>query len=446
MAGEEVEGEEEDEEEDEKDQEEADEGQQREQHAQASGASFEGRAKAGADTMAPPRRARPPPGSYADTGVDYDEEEDEGDEDEEEWGGDEEDEDEEEAEPCDQRAQESSASIKGGGVAVHPLRLTPGARFDPESPRARLWAPGMVADSVVQDHDVDGEEAGVMPELRKREGGGHAGSSRFAGVIWDKCKKKWKVRCKGKSVGYHTTEEVAARVYSKYLKDGIDHVKHREATYTSQVTGVSWSKRTNKWKAECAGAYLGLHTTEEAAAHAYSKYVEDGSVPGPAARAEWCTSQFKGVSWNTGKNKWVAQCKMKHLGYHITEEAAARACNKYLEDGIDPVKHRDATNTSKFTGVSWNTHSSNWQAKCKGTYLGLHATENAAARAYNVEAERLGIALNIVPPAGAAGDGGDGAGAGPKHAGGAGTGAGTGRKRAAPKPSAAPAPSKKPKL
>jgi hypothetical protein len=43
------------------------EGQQREQHAQALGASFEGRIDAGVYAVAPPRRARPPPGSYADT-------------------------------------------------------------------------------------------------------------------------------------------------------------------------------------------------------------------------------------------------------------------------------------------------------------------------------------------------------------------------------------------
>jgi hypothetical protein len=51
-------------------------GQQREQHAQAPGASCEALIQAGADAVAPPRRARPPPRSYADTTVELDTDDD----------------------------------------------------------------------------------------------------------------------------------------------------------------------------------------------------------------------------------------------------------------------------------------------------------------------------------------------------------------------------------
>jgi hypothetical protein len=38
--------------------------------------------------------------------------------------------------------------------------------------------------------------------------------------------------------------------------------------------------------------------------------------------------------------------------------------------------------------------------KCKGKHLGRHATEEAAARAYNTEAERIGRTdLNVITPA-----------------------------------------------
>ena len=262
---EEQEAEEEEEEEEEKqEEEEQGEGQHREQHE-----------------VAPPRRARLPPGSYADTAVEH--EEDEEDE-EDEWGAEEEEEEEEEeeAEPRDPRAQEYGASSKGGSEAVCPRRLTPVAPSGPGSPRARLRAPRRVADNAIQDN-ADGQEESLFPELRKREGGGHAGSSQFLGVSWDKSLNKWTVECKGKRLGCHATERGAARAYSKYLEDGIDPVKHR------------------------------------------------------AAR----TSQFMGVSWDKSKKKWAAGCKGTKLGCHATEVDAARAISNYLEEGIDPVKHRD---------------------------------------------------------------------------------------------------------
>jgi hypothetical protein len=59
------------------------------------------------------------------------------------------------------------------------------------------------------------------------------------GVSWNKRSKKWRAGCNGRYLGDHATVEDAARAYNKYIKDGIDHVKHREAS-TSQFTGVSW--------------------------------------------------------------------------------------------------------------------------------------------------------------------------------------------------------------
>ena len=289
----ETEEEEEQEEENEVDEEEADDGQHRDQQTQMPSISLEGRMAAGTDAIAPPRRARPPPESYADTAVDYYEEEEDDDEDEEqEWGGDDEEEEEEEEvmeveveELRDPRAQESGASIKGGNEADSPQRLLPpGARLDPGSPaRARLGAPGRVADNAVQDNDdqlpeEDEEEAGFALVLRKRGAPGHAGSSQFKGITWDKHTNKWKTQCKGKHLGLHTTEEAAARAYNKYLEDGIDTAEHR-GSKTSQFAGVCWAKAQNRWEAQCKGVYLGRHATEEDAARAYNKYLEDGIDP-----------------------------------------------------------------------------------------------------------------------------------------------------------------------
>jgi len=376
-------GEEAEEEEDrEEDEREEQEGQLRELEVQAPDARFKGLKEAGADALTPPRRARLPPGSYADTAVELDTDDDYEQEEEEEVE-EEEGVEEDEAVPRDRRAHAPGASLAmGGGDAVRLRILSKGARSEPGSPQARLRAPGRVSViNTVQEPEEEDEEAGIAPVIRKRGGSGAVGSSWFTGVCWNKRSNKWQAECKGKHLGYHTTEEAAARAYNKYLKDGV---------------------------------------------------VPEPTAPGPAG-----ASQFKGVSWHTGSNKWKAQCKRTHLGLHATQEDAARACSKFLEDGIHPVAHREAS-TSRFTGVGWNTRKNKWQTRCRGKFLGNHLAEGEAARAYNVEAARVGLALNVIPPAGAAGVGVDtDAGAGGDASPG-GTGAGpncAGHKRVAPKTS-----------
>ena len=95
---------------------------------------------------------------------------------------------------------------------------------------------------------------------------------------------------------------------------------------------------------------------------------------------------------------WRVQYKGKSLGSHATEEAAAQAYNSYVKDGVLPVKRR-AVRASQFRGVHWVKSRGIWRAQCRGKCLGSHATEVAAARAYNTEAERIGHDdLNIIPP------------------------------------------------
>jgi phage terminase large subunit-like protein len=75
------------------------------------------------------------------------------------------------------------------------------------------------------------------------------------------------------------------------------------------------------------------------------------------------SSQLKGVSWEKGRGKWQARCERRHLGYHATEEAAARAYDTYVKDGNSgPVLHRAAT-SSQFKGVSWEKRKRKWEAR-----------------------------------------------------------------------------------
>ena len=88
--------------------------------------------------------------------------------------------------------------------------------------------------------------------------------------------------------------------------------------------------------------------------------------------------------------------KQKWLGFHATEEAAARACTDYVEDGVIPVMPQARENhSSRFMGVGFEKRFGKWKATCKGSWLGYHATEVAAARAYNLGAERLGRAVQV---------------------------------------------------
>ena len=142
-------------------------------------------------------------------------------------------------------------------------------------------------------------------------------------------------------------------------------------------------------------------------------------------------SRYNGVSWNKQSMKRAALLNGINLGVHETEDEAARACSKYLEDGIDPMQPWRDANTSKLKGVSFHKASGKWRAQCKGTYQGLHSTEEAAALAFN-EAERI---LHVIRPAGAAR-------AGSRR----GVGGGAGSKRAATPTSATRVTSKKTKL
>jgi hypothetical protein len=231
--------------EEEEDEEEAEDGrQQREQQMQSPGANFEGRIVSGAGAVALPRRARLPPGSYADTAVEPDTEDDfEEEEEEEEWGADEK---EEEAEPRDERTHVPGAKLKGGSQAVCPPSLRPKERSapGPGSQRGQLLrAPGRVADNTVQEPEEEVGEAGFAPGLMLRGGGGHGGSSRFAGVSWKMNRNKWQAVYKKLHLGSHTTEEAAARAYSKYLEDGVAPTPRAGS---SQFKGVIWHKsRTN---------------------------------------------------------------------------------------------------------------------------------------------------------------------------------------------------------
>ena len=112
--------------------------------------------------------------------------------------------------------------------------------------------------------------------------------------------------------------------------------------------GVYFSKQRNRYKAQIqlnGKRYsLGYYRTPKEASRAYRTALEmheAGSSPediktalgivqrSPAERQ----SRFKGIYWNKGRQKWVAQAtvngKSKFLGYFKTEEEAAEAVDRF---------------------------------------------------------------------------------------------------------------------
>ena len=149
-----------------------------------------------------------------------------------------------------------------------------------------------------------------------------------------------------------------------------DPVTHRSST--SKFNGVHWAKGIGKWVAKYKGKYLGSHTTEEDAARALDQYVKDGVDP--VASRGGTSSQVKSVSWIERLGKWRSECKgQQYLGYHATEEAATRAYDNYVEHGVIPAQRKDCA-TSQFKGVFWvkrrGLHSSTFQLNV-GTFCGI---------------------------------------------------------------------------
>jgi hypothetical protein len=122
---------------------------------------------------------------------------------------------------------------------------------------------------------------------------------------------------------------------------------------------------------------------------------------GLVRRGNACSSRHKGLSWNKKSRKWKAQ--VYHSGTtatlgHFATEAEAKACRdaRCLELGRDP----DAGVSSGFRGVNWNKANSKWQAAItvggKGKSLGSFAAsargEVDAALAYDAAARTAGRA------------------------------------------------------
>merc|ERR1712098_158119 len=208
-------------------------------------------------------------------------------------------------------------------------------------------------------------------------------------------------------------------------------------TKSSQYFGVWYDVNATKWrglrrsKHEKKTVHNGSYENEETAAHASDtfarKLIANGekghqlNFPddefGVFPEEKTKSSQYIGVSYELNTSRWRAFRRSKHEkkdvynGRYETEEAAAHASDtlarKFLangeqdhklnfpEDDSEVFPEKTKTKSSQYTGVSYNTITSKWQAQRrskpekKDVYNGRYETEEAAARASDLVARKL---------------------------------------------------------
>jgi hypothetical protein len=169
---------------------------------------------------------------------------------------------------------------------------------------------------------------------------------------------------KQRSLGFFEDEEQAARAYDKASRaqhgekaqrysmqlnfptkneQAAEEAKQQQAAAGSKYRGVTWEKSNNKWKAaiyyDGKKHCLGYFEDEEEAARAYdqtarAQHGEKAQLNFPAEGESGSrkSSQYRGVNWNTTRNKWVANIyydgKQHFLGSFEDEEEAARAYDR----------------------------------------------------------------------------------------------------------------------
>ncbi len=201
----------------------------------------------------------------------------------------------------------------------------------------------------------------------------------------------------------------------RYCNDSENQTnKPLRADSTSGYKGVRFFKRDGTWYAAITKdriTYsLGYHKTAEEAARVYDRAArhlhgpfaranfpgDDAGLPDAVELSSRNTSGYRGVTWNKGAQKWMAEVtidgKRKYLGLYDTAEAAGAACERARnsESVVPPAEGRK---TSRFRGVAWREKRQMWEATIavngEDHFLGRFKVEEDAARAYDAKAREL---------------------------------------------------------
>merc|ERR1712034_251099 len=199
--------------------------------------------------------------------------------------------------------------------------------------------------------------------------------------------------------------------------------------YTSQYKGVTWHRKTGKWKVqlwlnEGKIEYGGYFIHELDAGKRVNELCEKlrirlqnpeiSAIPNQLSQKDEKKSQYKGVYWHKKSGKWYAQIylkgqKIKYGGSFKDELNAANRVNQLCEEleippqnptisAIPNQKYKKSRKTSQYKGVSWNREKRKWQVQLqlkgqKQQYGGYFKEEVDAAKKVNQLCETLGIPL-----------------------------------------------------
>jgi hypothetical protein len=142
-------------------------------------------------------------------------------------------------------------------------------------------------------------------------------------------------------VDHINNDKLDNRLQNLQLISNRENTSKDKKNGSSQYTGVSWHKKTNKWIAYIAindkRKHLGLFQTEKQAHLSYQKSLKmynEGDLSFIKTRKK--SSEYTGVYWGKHVNKWVAYIringKLKHLGLFENEYEAHLAYQNALNE------------------------------------------------------------------------------------------------------------------
>ena len=282
---------------------------------------------------------------------------------------------------------------------------------------------------------IDLSDVPPQPPIPKSAQHMREGSSKYAGVTFNKRRSKWEagitIDYKQHHIGFYETEEEAATDYARAVfkykgQQALDKVREQKTQLKQQRRRINAFGRTEERVIPTLSVPI-IHVPQSSKPQSSNtdrkRTLMDLSgvppqlpIPKSKGRIKEGASKYAGVSFDKGNNKWKAAIKIegkkRQIGcYENEEEAAAdyaRAVLKYKGQGaLDMARGKNSAfdlsdvppqppilrsadraknGSSKYAGISWEKATSKWRAKIMieghERTIGLYENEEEAAIDY----------------------------------------------------------------